>query len=142
MRAVIIGVATSGIPAKSRYNGPGQPQNNWASHERTGRVAARDSHQFLEPLSRYRLSGFRLNAFRLSIEWTRVQPLSLTGKTSSIPTPSTPTRTASTACRLAGIEPVVTLQHFTHPAWLSGVAWLNDSTPELFERFVNHPPHQ
>jgi len=34
------------------------------------------------------------------------------------------------------MEPVVTLQHFTHPAWLGVDAWLDDATPALFETFV------
>ena len=41
------------------------------------------------------------------------------------------------ACRRQGLEPVVTLQHFTHPAWLGLDAWLDDGTPALFERFVS-----
>jgi beta-glucosidase len=31
---------------------------------------------------------------------------------------------------------VVTLHHFTHPAWLGVDAWLSDTTPELFAIFV------
>ena len=41
------------------------------------------------------------------------------------------------ACRRHNLEPVVTLQHFTHPAWLGVDVWLDDRTPALFEQFVS-----
>ncbi len=134
----LVGVATSGYQCEGGYNGPGQPQNNWAAHELAGKVArAGPATDFW---NRYRedfalCRGIGLNAFRLGIEWTRVQP--------GGPCAAGFDREAMdayadriAACRLAGMEPVVTLQHFTHPAWLGVDAWLQDSTPGLFERFV------
>jgi beta-glucosidase/6-phospho-beta-glucosidase/beta-galactosidase len=32
--------------------------------------------------------------------------------------------------RRHNLEPVVTLQHFTHPAWLSGRGWMTARRPE------------
>ena len=32
-------------------------------------------------------------------------------------------------CRDSGMEPVVTLHHFTHPAWLGPDPWLEGSGP-------------
>lgn len=136
----LIGVATSGYQCEGGYNGPGQPQNNWAAHERSGRVAR--TGIATDFWNRYRedfalCQGIGLNAFRLSIEWPRVQPgadgdrnpdfdaAAIDGYADRI-----------AACRDAGLEPVVTLQHFTHPEWLGVDAWLQDSTPELFARFV------
>ena len=78
--------------------------------------------------------------FRLSIEWARVQP-SVSTKPSEPPDfdlkaiDGYADRIA--ACRRYGLEPVITLQHFTHPAWLGIDAWLEDGTPELFEKFVS-----
>ncbi len=40
------------------------------------------------------------------------------------------------ACRRQGLEPVLTLHHFTHPSWLGPDPWLDPATPELFEKYV------
>lgn len=139
----LLGVATSGYQCEGGYNGPGQPKNNWANHERTGRVAKTGAatdfwNRYPEDFELCRNMG--LNAFRLSIEWARVQP------SDSLETTNAPDFDLAAidayagriaACRLAGMEPIVTLHHFTHPAWLGTDAWLKDSTPELFEKFVS-----
>ncbi len=136
------GVASSGYQCEGGYNGPDQPQNNWGEAEKEGRVmttgAAADFwNRYEEDFARCR--GIGLNGFRLSIEWARVQPSTrqekheppdfdleaLDGYADRI-----------AACRRYGMEPVVTLQHFTHPAWVGVDAWLADDTPELFARFV------
>ncbi len=36
------------------------------------------------------------------------------------------------ACQRAGLEPVVTLHHFVHPAWLGSDPWLEAATAEQF----------
>jgi len=137
----LIGVATSGYQCEGGYNGPGQPQNNWAAHERAGRVArtgpATDFwNRYREDFALCRDIG--LNAFRLSIEWPRVQPGSAGDREPEFDQAAIDgyaDRIA--ACREAALEPVVTLQHFTHPEWLGVDAWLQDTTPELFARFVS-----
>ncbi len=40
------------------------------------------------------------------------------------------------ACRHAGLEPIVTLHHFVHPAWLGADPWLRPQTAVLFSRYV------
>lgn len=138
----LIGVATSGYQCEGGYNGPGQPQNNWASHERNGKVAR--TGMAVDFWNRYGedfqlCRGIGLNAFRLSIEWSRVQP---SGPREETQVPEFDFSAIDAyadrvaACRLAGMEPIITLQHFTHPAWLGVDAWLKDSTPELFEKFT------
>jgi len=138
----LAGVATSGYQCEGGYNGPGQPRNNWAAHEKAGKVAVTGPatdfwNRFREDFELCR--GMGLNAFRLSIEWARVQP------SDSLETTRAPEFDIAAidayaeriaACRLAGMESVVTLHHFTHPAWLGVDAWLKDSTPALFEEFV------
>lgn len=139
----LIGVATSGYQSEGGYNGPGQPQNNWAACEAAGRVAK--TGRAVDFWNRYRgdfslARGLGLNAFRLSIEWSRVQP-----STSQTATRAPGFDTAAVDayadriadCRAQGLEPVVTLHHFTHPAWLGVDAWLDDATPAAFGRFVD-----
>jgi len=41
-------------------------------------------------------------------------------------------------CRRHGLEPVVTLHHFVHPAWLGSDPWLQPETPEIFAAYVRH----
>ncbi|MFA7344354.1 MAG: family 1 glycosylhydrolase [Terrimicrobiaceae bacterium] len=138
----LVGVATSGYQCEGGFNGPGQPRNNWAAHEIAGKVARTGAAT--DFWNRYRedfelCRGMGLNAFRLSIEWARVQPGDSLG---SGPAPDFDLTAVDAyadrvaACRQAGLEPVVTLHHFTHPAWVGVDAWLKDSTPELFEKFV------
>ncbi len=136
------GVASSGYQCEGGYNGPGEPHNNWAEAEHTGDVMTTGSSASF--WSRYagdfelcRKMG--LTTFRLSIEWPRVQPSHSCEP--GDPPPFDDEAIAHYAailanCRQHGLEPVVTLQHFTHPAWLGKDAWLRDDTPALFEIFT------
>ncbi len=138
----LIGVATSGYQSEGGYNGLGQPRNNWADCEDSGRVARAGGA--VDFWNRYRddfalTRSLGLNSFRLSIEWTRVQPSTSKAATHAPvfdfdAIDAYATRIA--ACREEGLEPVVTLHHFTHPAWLGVNAWLQDSTVAAFETFV------
>jgi beta-glucosidase/6-phospho-beta-glucosidase/beta-galactosidase len=42
------------------------------------------------------------------------------------------------SCREHGLEPVVTLHHFVHPAWLGSDPWLDPRAPELFAAYVRY----
>lgn len=141
------GVATSGYQSEGGFNGPGQPQNNWATAERDGDAAptgrAADFWtRWREDLARCHALG--LNAFRLGVEWARVQPT-----TTDAPGPPPPFDPAAldtyaemlAEARRLGLEPVVTLHHFTHPAWLGADPWLPGAAGAAvahFERFVRH----
>jgi len=144
------GVATSAYQHEGGLNGEGQPQNNWAWAEREHRVdPAGDAADFWrraeEDFARCRSLG--LNAFRLSLAWERIQPVTaLSSDANGEPRVQTPPpfdemalgRYAEilTACRKEGLEPLVTLHHFTHPAWLGLDAWLDPATIEHYLRFV------
>jgi beta-glucosidase/6-phospho-beta-glucosidase/beta-galactosidase len=137
------GVSTSGYHSEGGYNGDGEPQNNWAASERagisqrTGR-AAEFWTRYEEDFARARSMG--CTAFRLGIEWPRVQPSTSPDVLDAPPAFDTAAIDAYAdriaACRAAGLEPVVTLQHFTHPAWLGPDAWHADSTVDAFEAYV------
>lgn len=137
------GVSTSGYQSEGGYNGPDQPQNNWTIAEKTGRFAK--TGKAAEFWTRYEedfalAAGLGLNAFRLGIEWARVQPSSSDARLETPPPIDFSVIDAYAdriaACRKAGLEPVVTLQHFTHPAWLGIDAWLEDRTVRLFAEYV------
>ena len=71
------GVATAGFQIEGGYNGEGEPANNWADWERSGRVEpsgiALDFWNRAEDhLDLAAAAG--CDAFRLSIEWARCEP--------------------------------------------------------------------
>ncbi len=136
------GVATSAYQAEGGYNGDGEPQTNWARAEREGDVAelgrsADFLHHYAEDFARCRELG--LNGFRLGIEWSRVQPAH-----EDAPGAPPPFDLAALdryaamigSCQEHGLEPVVTLHHFVHPAWLGSDPWLEAGTPALFTEYV------
>ena len=56
-----------------------------------------------------------MNAFRLSIEWSRIQPKADAWDAGEIEH----YKAVMAACKQRGIEPIVTLFHFTLPVWFS-----------------------
>lgn len=136
------GVATSPYQAEGGYNGPGQPQTNWAMAEQRKDVARSGKtadfwNLYRKDFERCRWMG--LNAFRMGVEWSRVQP-SFDRSPGEPPSFNYGVLDQYAAmfneCRRQGMEPVVTLQHFVHPAWLGTDAWLQPSTADHFTRFV------
>lgn len=140
--AFLWGVSTSGYQHEGGYNGPGQPQNNWAAWEQSGRVettgaAAQFWQQYPQDFQHCQQMG--LNGFRLSIEWARVQPTPLAQRGAAPAIDAAVLADYSdriAACRQFGLEPVVTLQHFTHPAWLGTDAWLEVDTLAAYLNYV------
>lgn len=136
------GVATSAYQSEGGYNEAGQPISNWAGAETTGDVvrvgrAAEFWTLYEEDFKRCREMG--LNAFRLGIEWSRVQPATVNQAGSPPPFDYEALDHYARmfcACRSHGMEPVVTLHHFVHPAWLGPDAWLAATTPALFVTYV------
>jgi beta-glucosidase/6-phospho-beta-glucosidase/beta-galactosidase len=142
MKEFFWGVATSAYQTEGGYNGPGEPQTNWAAAEARGDVAVVGAaadfwHRYEEDFARCRALG--LNAFRLGIEWSRVQPTREPRRT-----PPPPFDFAAldgyaamiAACQRHGLEPIVTLHHFVHPVWLGSDPWLEAETPALFAEYV------
>ena len=138
------GVATSAYQSEGGYNGPGEPQNNWAEAEAHGDVAASGVSagfwkNYAADFGHCRTMG--LNAFRLGIEWSRVQPGDAHSASAGAPPPFDTQALDRyveilAACRSAGLEPVVTLHHFVHPAWLGSDPWLKPTVQKPFAAFV------
>lgn len=140
--AFLWGVATSAYQSEGGYNSNGMPHTNWAEAEQSGDVepvgrAAEFWQRYQEDFDACRRMG--LNAFRLSIEWSRVQPAIQDG----VGQPPAFDYQALDIyseilcqCRAQGLEPLVTLHHFVHPAWLGTDAWLNASVIEHYVAYV------
>ena len=74
-----------------------------------------------------------LNAYRFSVEWARIEPEE--GKIDREAIEHY--RKVIRCCRDCGVEPVVTLMHFTSPVWLIRKGgWEAESTVEDFARYA------
>src|SRR5581483_8344604 len=67
------------------------------------------------------------NAHRMSLEWSRIEPRAGEWDESALET----YRDMLVALRERGMEPMVTLVHFTQPRWfMQGGGWVNSAAPE------------
>jgi beta-glucosidase len=124
--------------AVSHYQVEGGDSCDWTAWEAAGRTkggacgrAAGSWERYEEDADLAAAAG--ANAFRFSVSWSRVEP----------------TRGAYDAAALArygrlvdrllarGLEPVVTLHHYTHPAWFhEQTPWTSPASVEAFARFA------
>lgn len=87
-------------------------------------------NRWREDLSLVKSGG--MNAYRFSVEWARIEP---EPGEFSVATLERYRRICMTA-REMGIEPVVTLQHFTSPRWIAARGgW---ETPEVADRYARY----
>ena len=131
----VFGVATAGYQVEGGFNGPGQPANNWLAWEQVGRVepsgnAVRFWERPEELLDRAAALG--CSSFRLGVEWARVCPDDGRVDTAALASYVAVVR----GCLDRGLEPLVTLHHFTHPAWLGDDLWLRPDAPERYRGWV------
>lgn len=76
-----------------------------------------------------------LNALRFSVEWSRVEPRPGEFDTTALKRYSD----MAAGLRARGIEPMVTLHHFTDPLWLAEQrGWENPQTPARFASYARH----
>src|SRR6266508_1394463 len=81
------------------------------------------------------LKAMGLNAYRLSVEWARIEHEPGRFDQQALDN----YRRQLEALKQAGIEPMVTLHHFTSPQWLADRGgWAN---PAVIERFVAYTEH-
>ena len=76
-----------------------------------------------------------LNAYRFSIEWARIEP-----QESIFDAEATQHyKDVIACCKANGLEPVVTLHHFSSPKWLiSKGGWEAETTPTDFARYTRY----
>lgn len=75
------------------------------------------------------------NAHRFSLEWSRIEPNQGEFKESAIEH----YRTVITEVKKRGLEPFVTLHHFTNPVWFSDMGgWENKNADKIFARYVEY----
>ena len=87
-------------------------------------------HRYPEDLDL--LASLGLNTYRFSVEWARVEPSDGIVDHAEVDH----YRRVVAAVRERGLVPMVTLNHFTLPAWLGAMGgWRHPSAPERFERY-------
>ena len=129
------GVATAGFQIEGGYNGPGQPANNWAGWEASGKaersgIALDFWNRFEHHFDRAVAAG--CSAFRLGVEWARCEPLEGQVDEDAFDCYCR----ILDACHDRNLQPLLTLHHFTHPAWLGEEFWLRPDSPERFLEWV------
>jgi beta-glucosidase len=115
----------------------GNRWNDWWEYEQSGRLP----HRSGEACRHYELyeQDFDLarswghNAHRFSIEWSRIEPIE--GKWNQEAVEHY--QAVIHALKMRGMEPVITLHHFTNPAWFArGGGWLRRDSATLFARYA------
>lgn len=80
-----------------------------------------------------------LNAYRFPIEWARIEPKQGVYDENEIEH----YRKVLTCCRENGVEPIVTMMHFTSPKWLiENGGWENEATVEAFKNYCQYVTEQ
>lgn len=113
--------------------------NDWWEYEQDGRLphrsgaACRHYQLFERDFEMARALG--QNAHRFSIEWSRIEPSEGTWNPDALAHYDEVIRALATR----GLEPIVTLHHFTNPAWfLRRGGWSRSDSAALFARYVEH----
>jgi beta-glucosidase len=126
--------------ATSAHQTEGQNRNSdWWRSEQAGLVPYR-SGDACDSWERWRedlqlLQQLGLNAYRMSVEWARIEPRPGYIDQAALEH----YRQIVEAARSAGLEPIVTLHHFTNPVWISDAGgWSN---PDVVGRFAEYTHH-
>lgn len=130
----VFGVATSA------YQVEGGIENDWSAWERAGKLkdpqhrntrAADHWARFYDDIALIQATG--ASAYRLSLEWARLEPTQ--GHFDD--TAWNGYRSRLEALVKAGIRPVVTLHHFTHPTWFHAqTPWHSPASLTAWRRYV------
>ena len=130
----MIGAAT----AAHQVEGNNMHSDYWAQEQLPHTSFAEPSGIACDHYNRYEedirlLADAGLNAYRFSVEWARIEPEEGKFDENEIEH----YRKVIACCRENGVEPIVTLMHFTSPVWLIRKGgWEAESTVEDFRRYA------
>lgn len=135
-KGFLLGAAT----AAHQVEGNNIHNDYWAQEQMPHTSFAEPSLDACDHYNRYEediklLAGAGLNAYRFSIEWARIEPEE--GKFDD--TEVEHYRKVIACCKANGVEPVVTLMHFSSPVWLiQKGGWEAETTVEYFARYARY----
>ena len=126
------GASTAGV----QYEG-GDRHSNWAKWVEGGNTADPNDHGAMGYTMFERdldlAQGMGLNTFRLSIEWSRIEPRK--GEIDQAEVAYY--HRVLQAIHRRGMTPLVTLLHFSYPAWLDAEGgWENKQAVDYFRRYA------
>lgn len=139
-KAFLLGAAT----AAHQVEGNNIYSDAWAEEQMKHSTYLEPSGAALDHYHRYEedirlMSKAGLNAYRFSIEWARIEPQ----EGIFAPDEIEHYRKVISCCRENGLEPIVTLLHFTSPKWLiSRGGWESDAAVAYFVRYVRYVMEQ
>lgn len=132
----LIGAAT----AAHQVEGNNRNSDYWTMEHMKYTSFAEPSLDAVDHYNRYEedikmMAEAGLNAYRFSIEWARIEPQKGVFDENEIEH----YRKVLECCQNHGIEPVVTLLHFTSPKWLiEEGGWENEETVGLFANYCRY----
>ncbi len=135
-----IGAAT----AAHQVEGNNRNSDDWAMEQLPHSSFTEPSGDACDHYNRYEedirlLAEAGLNAYRFSIEWARIEPEEGVFDEKEIEH----YRDVIRCCRKYGVEPIVTLLHFTSPVWLIRKGgWEAESTVADFARYAGFVAEQ
>lgn len=132
----LVGAAT----AAHQVEGNNTNSDCWAMEHMVHTSYTEPSGDAVDHYNRYAgdiklLADAGLNAYRFSIEWARIEPEE--GRFDEAQVEHY--RKVIACCKENGVEPIVTLHHFSSPKWLIAKGgWEADTTPGDFARYVRY----
>ena len=125
--------------ATSAYQIEGGPASDWALWEAAGRLNARHErcgaatgHGRSWKSDMALLPSIGANAYRFSLEWSRIEPER--GRFDDAALGEARERVETLLA--LGIEPMLTLFHYTHPAWFADLGWDSAAGRDAFLAFA------
>ena len=110
-----------------------QEQMEHSSYVQPSLDAVDHYHRYEEDIRLMASAG--LNAYRFSIEWARIEPQ----EGQFVEAEVEHYRDVIACCKKNGIEPIVTLHHFSSPVWLIAKGgWEADTTTADFARYTRY----
>ena len=126
--------------ATSAHQIEGGNENNWTEWERKkgnikdGSISGRACNSYELYAEDIKLAKeLNNNVYRFGIEWSRVEPQRGKFDLNELHH----YQKVIAECRRNGLEPLVTLYHWTQPLWFAKLGgWLNKQSPVIFRRYV------
>lgn len=135
-RDLLVGVATASLQIEG-----GDRNNNWYDWAQLpGNIADGSTPlRATDHWNRWRadtdlMASLGLQTYRMSVEWSRIEPRPGEVERAALDR----YREEVAAVRDAGIVPLVTLHHFSHPSWFQGLGgWTSPHAVDRFLRLVD-----
>ena len=124
--------------AVSHYQVEGEDECDWSAWERAGRTRGGACGRAVDSWARYEDDAdlaleAGANAFRFSVSWSRIEPKPGQFDDAALAR----YRKLVDHLNAIGVEPVVTLFHYTHPLWFhERTPWTSPKSVEAFAQFT------